>query len=169
VFEEVVARCIWAGLVGGEGFAIDASVIEAATSRGRKSRWQADGLAGKAKLTRPVREYLDALDRASAAAAAETADPGSDMPPGNPSAAPRVTSLTDPTAAWTNKGQMKGRLRLRHQLPIDLHRSIIVDVEATPARRALRSLRPRRCWNEPKNASASNHSDWPRTPATDWG
>jgi len=36
VFEEVVARCIRAGLVGGEGFAIDASVIEAAASRRRK-------------------------------------------------------------------------------------------------------------------------------------
>ena len=36
IFEEVVARCMRAGLVGGEGFAIDASVIEADASRGRK-------------------------------------------------------------------------------------------------------------------------------------
>src|SRR5271155_3874638 len=36
LFEEVVARCMRAGLVGGEGFAIDASVIEADASCGRK-------------------------------------------------------------------------------------------------------------------------------------
>jgi transposase len=36
VFEEVVAGCMRAGLVSGEGFAIDASVIEADASRGRK-------------------------------------------------------------------------------------------------------------------------------------
>ena len=29
VFEEVVCGCMTAGLVGGEGFAVDASVIEA--------------------------------------------------------------------------------------------------------------------------------------------
>ena len=36
MFEEVVTQCMRAGLVGGEGFAIDASVIEADASRGRK-------------------------------------------------------------------------------------------------------------------------------------
>src|ERR1700757_5477067 len=36
LFEEVVAGCMRAGLVDGEGFAIDASVIEADASRGRK-------------------------------------------------------------------------------------------------------------------------------------
>ena len=33
VFEEVVRRCLASGLVGGEGFAVDASVIEADASR----------------------------------------------------------------------------------------------------------------------------------------
>ncbi len=33
VFEEVVCGCMTAGLVGGEGFAVDASVIEADASR----------------------------------------------------------------------------------------------------------------------------------------
>ena len=33
VFESVVCQCMEAGLVGGEGFAVDASVIEADASR----------------------------------------------------------------------------------------------------------------------------------------
>ena len=73
-----------AGLVGGEGFAIDASVIEADVSAGRK----VDGLTTwpeTEKLTRPVSEYLAALDQAAAEAAkSEAAD--NDMPPGNPPA-----------------------------------------------------------------------------------
>ncbi len=35
LFEEVVARCIAEGLVGGEGFAVDASLIEAEANRQR--------------------------------------------------------------------------------------------------------------------------------------
>jgi hypothetical protein len=45
-----------------------------------------------------------------------------------------VTSLTDPAAAWTNKGQTKvGSAHGTNHL-IDTRRAIIVDVEATPAR-----------------------------------
>ena len=36
VFESVVCQCMEAGLVGGEGFAVDASVIEADASRFQK-------------------------------------------------------------------------------------------------------------------------------------
>src|SRR5690242_20995924 len=35
VFERVVAACVAAGLVGGEGFAVDASLIEADANKGR--------------------------------------------------------------------------------------------------------------------------------------
>jgi transposase len=35
LFEEVAARCIAEGLVGGEGFAVDASLIEADANRQR--------------------------------------------------------------------------------------------------------------------------------------
>ena len=63
MFEEEVRRCMGAGLVGGEGFAIDASVMEADASRYH-------GLPGTAAIdwtdprfdTRTAREYLDALD-----------------------------------------------------------------------------------------------------------
>ena len=92
------------GLVG--GFAIDASVIEADASRGRTVDGKPATWPDDEQITRPVREYLTALDQAMEAEAAKS-DRGGDMPPGNPSAEPKVTSLTDPAAAWTNKGQMK--------------------------------------------------------------
>jgi hypothetical protein len=81
-----------------------------------------------------VREYLAALDQAAAAEAAKTEDADNDMPPGNPPAPPKVTSLTDPTAAWTNKGQRKVGFAYGTNYLIDLQQAIIVDVEATPAR-----------------------------------
>jgi transposase len=133
LFEEVVARCMRAGLVGGEGFAIDATVIEADASAGRKVNGKLTAWPQAEKLTRPVREYLAALDQA-ASEAAKTEDADNDMPPGNPPAPPKVTSLTDPTAAWTNKGQRKVGFAYGANYLIDLQQAIIVDVEATPAR-----------------------------------
>ena len=80
-----------------------------------------------------MREYLHALD---ANAAAEALPPPDDnMPPGNPAAEPKFTSLTDPAATWTNKGQMKVMFAYGCNYLIDLRAAaIIVDVQATPAR-----------------------------------
>ena len=102
LFEEVVRLCMQCGLVGGEGFAIDASVIEADVSRGRKAPGKVTIWPDGAEVTRPVREYLAALDRAVAGEEARVNAPD-DMPPGNASVEPKETSLTDPAAAWTNK------------------------------------------------------------------
>ena len=63
LFDEVVRHCMAAGLVKGEGFAVDASVVAADASRQR-------GVPGSevidwkdpALSTRAVREYLEALD-----------------------------------------------------------------------------------------------------------
>jgi hypothetical protein len=63
VFESVLSRCMTEGLVGGEGFAIDASVIKADANRTR-------GIAGTKAIdwsrgegpSRAVREYLATLD-----------------------------------------------------------------------------------------------------------
>jgi hypothetical protein len=79
LFEEVVARCMRAGLVGGEGFAIDASVIEADTSSGCKVDGKLTTWPETEKLTRPVREYLAALDQAAAAEAAKSKDADNDI------------------------------------------------------------------------------------------
>ena len=125
VFEDVVRRCMVSGLVGGEGFAVDASVIEADASRfkrvegteiewtdGERSRW-------------PVREYLAALD-------------GEDAPT-NPERAPKARlpkamSPTDPAAAWTTRGRHKVMFGYSLNYLIDTEHAVIVDVEATPTR-----------------------------------
>ena len=63
VFESVVERCMKEGLVGGEGFAVDASVIKADANRSRSTaREEADDLRDPRHATRAVREYLAALD-----------------------------------------------------------------------------------------------------------
>ena len=109
-------------------------MIGADASSGRKVDGKLTVWPETEKLTRPVREYLAALEQAAAAEAAKTEDADDDMPPGNPTAPPKVTSLTDPTAAWTNKGQRKVGFAYGANYLIDLQRAIIVDVEATPAR-----------------------------------
>ena len=131
LFEHVVRQCMQAGLVGGEGFAIDASVIEADASNGRKVDGKPAVWPEDEDVTRPVREYFEAL---GAAASAEAAPADDDMPPGNPAAEPKFTSLTDPAATWTNKGQMKVTFAYGDNYLIDLRAAIIVDVQATPAR-----------------------------------
>ena len=62
VFEGIVRQCMEAGLVGGEGFAVDASVIEADASRfkrieGAEIEWSKEQLARRA-----IKEYVDALE-----------------------------------------------------------------------------------------------------------
>lgn len=134
LFEEVVRMCMQAGLVGGEGFAIDASVIEADAGIRRKAEGKLTAWPYDEEVSRPVREYLDALDQAVAAEAAPTSKSDNDMPPGNPPSVPQVTSLTDPAAAWTSKGRSKLCFAYGTNYLIDNKLAIIVDVEATPAR-----------------------------------
>ena len=134
VFEEVVRACMKAGLVGGEGFAIDASVIEADASRNHRIEGKLTAAPADAAATRPVREYLEALDKSAATETAKSADDGDDAPRGNPPAEPKYTSLTDPAAAWTNKGQTKALFAYGTNYLIDTKAAVIVDVEATPAR-----------------------------------
>ncbi len=62
VFEEVVCGCMTAGLVGAEGFAVDASVIEADASRfqrikGAEIDWSEEQLSRRA-----IKEFVDALE-----------------------------------------------------------------------------------------------------------
>src|SRR6187431_1756014 len=69
LFETVLQRCIDEGMVGGEGFAVDASLI--AADVGDRSRVEgAAGLPPEA-TSRAVEEYLAALDDAAFGAATE--------------------------------------------------------------------------------------------------
>src|SRR3954453_17539062 len=64
VFEEVVRRCAAAGIVPGESAAVDGSFILADASPSRRIGGveQPEGWADPEAATRPVREYLAALD-----------------------------------------------------------------------------------------------------------
>jgi transposase len=100
VFEGVVAKCIAAGLVGGEGFSIDASLIRA--DAGKKKRVPGDqpiAWPQAEEASRAVREYLAALDVARNDEE-NGGDDGSLSGGGSRHKPPKEVSLTDPQAAW---------------------------------------------------------------------
>ena len=118
VFESVVTRCMKEGLVGGEGFAVDASVIKADANRSRSTaREGAEDLRDPQHATRAVREYLAALDAQ-----------------GEPVTVPASISPTDPGARWTAVDGPAFYAYSTNYL-IDVRAGIIVDVEATPTLR----------------------------------
>src|ERR1700682_334333 len=118
VLESVVARCMKEGLVGGEGFAVDASVIKADANRSRSTaREGAEDLRDPRHATRAVREYLAALDEQGA-----------------PVTVPASISPTDPAARWTAVDGPAFYVYSTNYL-IDVQAGIIVDVEATPTLR----------------------------------
>lgn len=120
VFERVVEACIAAGFVGGEGFAVDASLIVADANKQRStpgSEWS------KARdpqgTSRAVKEYLATLDNAAFGAASEVT--------------PKFVSPSDPAAQWT--GAMRGPAFFAYadNYLIDVKYGIIMDVEASRA------------------------------------
>jgi transposase len=120
VFETVVRRCIAEGLVGGDGFAVDASLIKADANKQRSAASSEDvDWEAMAMTRRSVREYLDTLDEAAWGAASETK--------------PKFVSRSDPAAQWT--GALKGHAFFAYSdnYLIDLKAAIIVDVEPTRA------------------------------------
>jgi transposase len=91
VFEEVVRRCMEAGLVEGKRLTVDGTAVTANASS--QSRVQRQELAELAKVSRTVREYL-----AEVAQENPVTDPG-DRPPTPTSVAAHFVSATDPEAA----------------------------------------------------------------------
>jgi transposase len=89
LFETVVRRCMADGLVGGEGFALDASLIAAAANRQH-------GVPGDAglpatKVSRAIPEYLAVLDDAAFGAATPVT--------------PKFAAPADPASRWTGAAQ----------------------------------------------------------------
>jgi hypothetical protein len=82
-----------AGLVGGEGLAVDASVIEANASRFERVKGSEVDWTDAQRARRPVQEYLVALE--------------SENPPINPKQRSKAMSPSDPSAAWTTRGRHK--------------------------------------------------------------
>ena len=67
IFEHVVARCINEGVVGGEIFATDASIIRADANKQNstpKEEWNSNALDPDV-VPRAVKEYLDTLNDAA--------------------------------------------------------------------------------------------------------
>ena len=122
LFESVLRRCMSEGLVGGEGFATDASFIRADANRTRGVT--GDQVPKWEEPSRAVREYLEGLEQTNPVAADDD-----DSPPG------RNVSLTDPAAHWTAAPGGPPQYGYSTNYLIDLEAGIIVDVEATPANR----------------------------------
>jgi len=122
LFDMVVRRAIAEGLVGGEGFAVDASLI-AADANKQRSLASTDAVDWHELATtrRSVREYLDTLDDAAWGAASE--------------AVPKFISPSDPAAQWTGAHKGHAFFAYADNYLIDLKAAIIVDVEATRASR----------------------------------
>ena len=120
VFERVVASCIEAGLVGGEGFAVDATLIEADANRQRSipgKDWDRERDPDRA--SRAVKEYLATLDDAAFGAATEVV--------------PKFVSPSDPAAQWTSALKGPAFFAYADNYLIDVRFGVIVDVEASRA------------------------------------
>src|SRR6201999_1973999 len=114
LFETVVTRCMNEGIVGGEPFALDASIIVADQHR-RRSVAKVEDLVPTS--SRAVAEYLSVLDDAAFSGATPVE--------------PKVISPTDPAARYTASANSVAGCAYSDNYLIDLKHAVIVDVEAT--------------------------------------
>ena len=121
LFEAVVRACMDAGLVKGEGFAVDASVIEADASRYHGKAPDEIDWSLPERQTRAVAEFLGAHE---------------DEDPDTNRKLPKVISPADPCSAWTAKANKRVQFGYGLNYLIDIKYAVIVDVQATPARTA---------------------------------
>lgn len=117
LFETVVRRCMAEGLVGGEGFAVDASLIKADANRQRCVPGE-EGLPPEA-ASRAIDEYLAVLDAAAFGAATPVT--------------PKFISPADPASRWTGANKGLAFFAYATNYLIDLDHAVIVDVEASTA------------------------------------
>src|SRR5438045_2918622 len=128
LFETVLQRCIDEGLVGGEGFAVDASLIQADAS----DRTRVEGTAGlpPGSAGRAVEEYLGVLDDAAFGAATEVT--------------PKFIAPAAPATRWTAAHRGPAFFAYSANYLIDTDHAIIVDAEATTAIRQAEVLAAKR-------------------------
>ena len=117
LFEQVVRRCMDEGLVGGEGFAVDASLIKADASR-QTCVPGSEGLPPEA-TSRAVEEYLAVLDDAAFGAATPVT--------------PKFLAPADPASRWTGADGGLAYFAYCTNYLIDLEHAVIVDVEPSTA------------------------------------
>lgn len=120
VFERVVACCIRADLVGGNGFAVDASLIAADANKCRSTpgeEWSRD--IDPATAERAVQDYLANLDNPAWGAASDVV--------------PKFVAPADPAAQWTGALRNAAFFAYADNYLIDVKFGIIMDVEASRA------------------------------------
>jgi transposase len=138
VFESVVAMCIAAGLVGGEAFSVDASLIKADVDKKRRVPGDQPIAWPRAEeASRAVREYLASLDAARADEKESDRDDGGSNSAGNRAKSPKEVSLTDPQATWVTRPGVDPFFAYDANYLIDNKAGIIVDAEGTRANRTV--------------------------------
>ena len=128
LFEAVLRRCIDEGLVGGESFGVDASLIPANANQTR-------GIDSKEGLppdltTRVVEEYLETLDDAAFGASTKVV--------------PKYISPVDPAARWTGADGGAAFFAYSTNYMVDLDNAVIVDVEPSVPIRTAEAFAARR-------------------------
>jgi transposase len=136
VFEGVVAMCIAVGLVGGEGFSIDASLIKADVDKKKRVPGDQPIAWPKAEeASHAVREYLAALDAAGRDEENNRGDDGDASDGGSRRKPPKELSLTDPQATWVARPGVDPFFAYDANYLIDNKVGIIIDAEGTRANR----------------------------------
>ena len=121
LFNKVLAHCIAEGLVGGDDFGVDASLIKADASRYTKVD-MADWSVPE-QVSRATQEYLDTLDDAAFG--------------GSTPVQPKSISPADPAARYTGANGDRPFFAYSTNYLVDLDNAVIVDVDATaPIRQA---------------------------------
>ena len=117
LFEVTVKRCIDEGLVGGDGFAVDASLIRAEASRQHFHPGE-EGLP-RNLASRAIDEYVAVLDDAAFGAATPVV--------------PARLSSTDPAARYTSAHGGQAQFGYATNYLVDVANAVIIDVEASTA------------------------------------
>lgn len=117
LFETTVERCMAEGLVGGEGFAVDASLIRADANR-QTGGPGSEGLPADVG-NRATREYFAVLDDAAFGAATPVV--------------PKYLAPADPASRWTCAHGGQAYYAYSTNYLIDLDHAVIMDVEASTA------------------------------------
>jgi len=149
LFEMTVARCIAEGLVGGEGFAVDASLIRADVNRQHVVD-RPEQLPDEAP-SRAIREYLAVLDDAAFGGATPVP--------------PKQLAVADPAARWTAATRERAFFAYSTNYLIDLDHAVIVDVETTTSIRQAEVTAQRRMIDR----TQARFGLWPERLAADAG
>lgn len=149
VFETTVRRCMAEGLVGGEGFAVDASMIKADANRQRCVPGS-EGLPPDA-ANHAIAEYLAVLDDAAFGAATPVV--------------PKFISPADPASRWTGANGGLAFFAYCTNYLIDLKHAVIMDVEASTAVRPAEITAAKRMIDR----TAERFGIWPERLAADTG